>query len=1054
MDQLIHVFTASLDANPNTRKAAELELRKLEAQEGMLSSCFQIVGAQQLELPVRQAAAIYSKNRIRRQWDNAPDTASSSSSSHSIPASDKSAIRSLLLPTLIHAPAQIRVHVASSLGTVARCDFPDSWPDLMESIGNLLRSDQPQNVYAGLSALLEVIRAYKWHNGMKLLEPIVETTFPQILQTGNTLLTSPNSSSQEVGQIVYLIVKCYKTSMNSELTKHQQSHQSIVPWGTFLLQLVQKQVDQAALPADEAEREVSSWWKAKKWAFFSLNKLFSRYGNPSQLPSDMQNYKPFAENFVQTFAPEILKVYLRLIEANIQDPAQGWLSRKAVHFLCMFFTECVKPKSTWALLKPHVQELVKSFVFPRICFTEEDDELWELDPVDFVRSNLDPFEEIGTPSGSAATFLQTVASKRTKSAFMPILEFITSVLNAYPSQRSAVEKEGALRMCRSLDTTMVNHEKVSGMLDGFFAQHVIPELRSEHKFLRFRACELVKAFDSNGMKWSSDQSLEAAFRGVMECIGDAELPVRVQAAEAIGSLIAHDEVHAAMAPNAARLMQELLKLSDETDLDVLTETKEKVVAHFGEELLPFSVQLTEQMANSYMRLVNENLESAERGADGTLEFSMDNHEDDKLFAAMGCLNTIFQIISSAESKPEMLEKLEEVVLPIVAFTIEKECVELFDDCLELTDTLTYYQKKISPGMWHIFTLIYKSFKTHGIDYLSEMLSTIDNCVSYGTDVVLANQEYKNMLLDMFSTAMTSDQLGITDHVAACKLAEVILLLLKGAVDEAVPGIVQTLLPHVANRDKMAASLRKWSVIVILDAIYYNASLTLQVIESSGATAGFFSTVTHLLPKLTRVHEKKVAAASIMQILALEPASLPAALQQNLSALLVALSAQLDGLPDAIKKRKELLDAFHDEDEEGEESFNSNGGGIFASGGADDFDDVDDDKDVLDEDNEYLEVLARERARLRAQASRSATNGEDEEGEDDFDDQEGEDDEDDEDEELSYESPMDKVRVFDQFRELLTNYQNHRAQAWQTLTSSLTPEQQAMIQRASALKDEE
>ncbi|TKY86757.1 hypothetical protein EX895_004397 [Sporisorium graminicola] len=1043
MDALVQVFAHSLDPNPNARKAAELELKKVEAQDGMLSTVFQIVASAHVDASVRQAAAIYFKNRVRRHWDSAP--VRGGPAVVSISQADRDAIKAILLQTLVEAPAPIRVHVASALGTVARCDFPDQWPHLMDQIGQLLQSQDPQQVYGGLRALLEVVRAYRWNNGVKMMEQLAPATLPLILQTGNNLLNSDNASSSHVGEILYLILKIYKTSMHTELTKHQQSHESIVPWGTFLLQVVQKEIAPSELPEDDDAKEVAPWWKAKKWAFHSLNKLFSRYGNPSQLPSDMKNYKPFAENFVQTFAPEILKVYLRIADANSQGSM--WISKKAFYFLCMFFTECVKPKSTWALLKPHVLQLTQSFIFPRLCFSEEDDELWELDAVDFVRANLDPFEEIGSASGSAATFVQTVASKRTKSSFMPLLEFVTSVVNAYPAQRSAKEKDGAFHLCRAMDLTMVNHEKVSGMLDSFFAQHVIPEMKSEHKFLRYRACDLVKAFDHNGMQWSNNATLEAAFRGVMDCIGDAELPVRVVAAEAIGSLIDHDEVHEAMAPNAARLMQELLKLSDETDLDILSPTKSKVVANFGEELLPFSIQLTQQMAESYMRLVNENLESADRDPDGTMELNMDNHEDDKLFAAMGCLNTIFQIIASAESKPEILEKLEEVVLPIVAFTLEKDCVELFDDCLELTDTLTYYQKKVSAGMWHIFTLIYKSFKGAGIDYLSEMLPTIDNCVSYGVEVVQQSQEYKSMLVDIFLTAMTSDQLGITDQVAACKLADVILLLLRGGVDEALAQIVNAVLPHTVDEEKIKADVRKWSIIVVLDALVYNAAATLQVLEAAGATTALFGAVTSLLPKLTRVHEKKVASSAIIQLLALEPASLPAALQNNLAAFLVALATQLDGLPEAIKKRNEMLEAFEnedeDDDEEGETSFASSSGGanVDTSG----FEDVDDDKDVVDEDNEYLEMFARERAKLRARA-----NGEELEEDDEEDDFEEDDDEEDE---LSYESPMDSVPVFEQFRQLLASYQSQRPEVWAKLSAQLTPDQMQLIQQAAEGQDE-
>ncbi len=67
MDALVQVFTHSLDPNPNARKAAELELKKVESQDGMLSSVFQVVASPQVDLAVRQASAIYFKNRVRRK---------------------------------------------------------------------------------------------------------------------------------------------------------------------------------------------------------------------------------------------------------------------------------------------------------------------------------------------------------------------------------------------------------------------------------------------------------------------------------------------------------------------------------------------------------------------------------------------------------------------------------------------------------------------------------------------------------------------------------------------------------------------------------------------------------------------------------------------------------------------------------------------------------------------------------------------------------------------------------------------------------------------------
>jgi activator of HSP90 ATPase len=177
----------------------------------------------------------------------------------------------------------------------------------------------------------------------------------------------------------------------------------------------------------------------------------------------------------------------------------------------------------------------------------------------------------------------------------------------------------------------------------------------------------------------------------MTCLADSQLPVRVQAAAALGALIEHDDVHAAMAPNAGRLMQELLKLSDETDLDVLSGTTSKIVDSFSEELLPFSVQFCTHLRDTYMRLLNEHLAGANVEEDpDQIDFNQ-NQEDkralriaarclrtadncDTVFAAVASLQTMYQVLSAAEGKPEMQAELEQVILPLVAYTLEKECV--------------------------------------------------------------------------------------------------------------------------------------------------------------------------------------------------------------------------------------------------------------------------------------------------------------------------------------------------------------------------------------------
>jgi importin-7 len=199
--------------------------------------------------------------------------------------------------------------------------------------------------------------------------------------------TAPADAPPEVPVMLHYILKAYRTSTMVRLSPHQQSAESLVPWGRLLFQIVNLQIPKEIVPQDEDEREKSEWWKAKKWAYATLGRLFHRYGNPSQMPSTLKKeYGTFAEHFVTNFAPEIFKTYLQQVDLFVSG--QAWLSAKCQYQIFQFFTECVKPKSTWGLLKPHVENLVSSFIFPHLCFTPAKQDLWASDPADYVRTSV------------------------------------------------------------------------------------------------------------------------------------------------------------------------------------------------------------------------------------------------------------------------------------------------------------------------------------------------------------------------------------------------------------------------------------------------------------------------------------------------------------------------------------------------------------------------------------------------------------------------------------------------------------------------------------------
>ena len=192
--------------------------------------------------------------------------------------------------------------------------------------------------------------------------------------------------------LLHYILKAYMKTTLIQLSAHQMSNDSLVPWGRLFFQVINLQIPKDAVPEDEEERERCEWWKAKKWAYAALGRLYRRYGDPSQLPSTLKDeYGAFADSFVSNFAPEIIKVFLHQVELYVSG--QAWLSKKCQYYIFTFFSDCIKPKSTWHLIKPHFETLVSSFVYPQMVFTPAKEELWHSDPIDLVRQQvgeLDP----------------------------------------------------------------------------------------------------------------------------------------------------------------------------------------------------------------------------------------------------------------------------------------------------------------------------------------------------------------------------------------------------------------------------------------------------------------------------------------------------------------------------------------------------------------------------------------------------------------------------------------------------------------------------------------
>ncbi|KZZ91946.1 importin-7 [Ascosphaera apis ARSEF 7405] len=1011
-------ISVTLDPNAANRRQAEADLKFAEDQPGFSNALLDILQTEQ-DSAVQLCTIVYLKNKVMRGW--APPE--EQTTHKSIPEQERGPLRERLIPILASAPPKVRHQLIPILAKILQHDFPAKWPQYIDITIQLLNTNDANSVFAGLQCLLAICRVYRFKSAEQRtdFDKIVEVTFPALLTIGTQLL---DQESNEAGEMLRTVVKCYKNAIFFELPPPLMTTQATIEWCTLFLRIIAKPPPAALMNEEPEERELNHWWKSKKWAYANLNRLFVRYGEPSNIAKNSSpDYTPFAKMFIATIVPEILKGYLQEIDKWV---SQGqWLSKPALSHSIAFFEECIKPKITWEHLRPHMDNLISHLIFPVLCQSDEDIDLFEDDPAEYLHRKLNVYEEASVPDVAATNFLVSLTKSRKKQTFS-ILNFINTVVSRYEAapddQKQPREKEGALRMIGTLASVILGKKSpIAEQVEYFFVRHVFPEFRSPHGYLRARACDTLEKFEALDFKESNN--LVIIYSSILDCLADPALPVRVEAALALQPLIRHDIIKANVQQNIPQIMQQLLKLANEVDVDALANVMEDFVEVFSTELTPFAVALSEQLRDTYMRIVRDLLDrKAEKpGEDDDI---YGDFLDDKSITALGVLQTIGTLILTLESTPDVLLRLETVLMPVIEITLENKLYDLYNEVFEIIDSCTFSAKTISPTMWQAFVYIHKAFKTGAELYLEDMLPALDNYVVYGASTLAQNPPYLEALVGMVTDIFNDPQVGAVDRICGCRLAEALMLNLRGHIDQYVPSFVGFAMSVLANEEVKTKSYRLHLMEMVINAIYYNPRLSLHVLEASGWTNKFFSAWFSSIDTFKRVHDKKLSIVAISSLLTLQANEVPVSIQPGWPRLLQGISKLFQTLPEAIKLREEAA-------KESE----------FAYDDIDDYNDEDNDWDG--DDVEWTEQEEAEALEGDLDADGSAYV--------DFLNQKAmkygnlDDDEDDLSEESLLESPLDKVEPYSLFKTVLLNMQAEQPPLYENLVKILNPEEQQVIQ---------
>ncbi|KAL3944079.1 MAG: hypothetical protein SGBAC_001863 [Bacillariaceae sp.] len=905
VEQLHIVLQQSFSPDANLRVPAEETVRNLKHVKGSTTLLLQVAAEAKVQFEVRQAASIQLKNICRECWAERVNFAGFPLTTDGkkpplLDEEDKARIRPGLVAALLaEAEKSLRDLLAETLHTIVIHDFPQNWPDLIPALLSTIQQgandpSQALRVHNSLLALRKVCKRYEYKSKDQRgpLNEIVNQAFPLLLPLAQRL-SAPEEHALEAAMMLKQILKIFWSSTQFYLPGSDgngpspalANPQSMQPWLDILQRALVKPLPEASTglepknqPTSLEDRNAWPWWKVKKWAVQIMSRLFSRYGIPSYAEDDA---KEFAKYFSQNVATQFLGPVCETLNLR---PSGQFCTDRVVHLCLTFVDLAVELSSTYKLLKPHLDFLLYQVCFPTMCLTQEDIEVFENDPHEFVHKQNSPLADFYDPRMSAITLVTDLVKHRGQDVTQSLLGRLTEILQRYnaapPESKNHVEKDGALLTFGSLSKFLLAKEKYALELEGLLVTSVFPDFNSPVAFLRYRACWMVQQFST--VRWSDDGSnLRNLLQLNLQRLSDPALPVQIEASKSLRYLIEADGAEQTLLPVLPQLLTEYFRIMNEIGNDEVVSALQVLLDKFGDHIEPHAHQLVSQLSNAF----NQYCTAGE-----------DDDDDDAAMAAAQCLECIATVLKGICDQPSIMKNLEPLLIPLILKIMgnDGEYIEYLECALDILTFLTYFPDTISPELWQAFSLIYVAFDQWAYDYLNMMVPCLQSYIAKAPDFFLQGQAqlpegnipYIDLIVSMVAKTVTNDKASESECRYALSLFMSLLHNCHGKIDMYLTIINEISLGKLGQQVNADIPLTRISIYQILgSALYYNPQLELVELEKRGVTQQVFGKWMKDVETMDRWLPRKLTILGMSSILSLPVASLPPSLQSSIPQLI-------------------------------------------------------------------------------------------------------------------------------------------------------------------------
>lgn len=440
---------------------AEQTLRSAESQPGFAISLLHVVANASLPLPTRLAGALFFKNFIRRKWTDVDGN-------YKLAEADVVELKKEIVGLMTQLPSNLQIQIGEAISTIADSDFPDRWPELIPDLVSRLGSNNEIN-----SGVLTVA-----HSIFKRWRPLFR--------------------SDDLFREIAIVLKQFTAPYLEFFVKTDEQIQAAGDNKELLCQLFTNFNLLVKLYFDLNCQDIPEFFEDNLEKFMGVFHRYLTYKNPLLETDDdtevglletvkagiceiLELYTNRYEDVFGKLLPTFVETTWNLLTTTGLEPKYDILVSKALSFL----TSITKFERHAVMFSSEetLQQVVEKVIIPNMTLRESDEELFEDDPIEYIRRDLEGSDS-DTRRRAATDFLREIANKFELKTTQVVMTYIQGFLTNYGSDKQAnwKSKDTAIYLFSSVavkgNFTQAGVASTNLLVDvvNFFVENVGPDL--------------------------------------------------------------------------------------------------------------------------------------------------------------------------------------------------------------------------------------------------------------------------------------------------------------------------------------------------------------------------------------------------------------------------------------------------------------------------------------------------------------------------------------------------------------------------------------------------